>query len=80
MLTNAKCRWAICIYHGETSIFRNLSSRCTYTRTTQLGIIRGEKKETSIYNSERRMGEGEAGMGERGSPGPHLAMVNAHAI
>lgn len=21
MLTNAKCRWAICIYHGETSIF-----------------------------------------------------------
>lgn len=59
MLINATCRWAICIYHGETSIFRKFTfPMCT--RTTQLGIIRGGKKETSIYNSNKE-GKGEGG-------------------
>lgn len=49
-----------------------------YTWTTQLGIIRGGKKETSIYNSNGGRGGCREGRGK--CPVPSRAMVNAHAI
>lgn len=68
MLTNAKCRLHDLHLSSRTSkIFRNLSSRCTYTRTTQLGIIRGEKKKKRRFITAGG-GWGWGGAGGEGGP------------
>lgn len=46
-----ECRWAICIYHGRDVDFSKFIFPI-YTQTTQLGIIRGEKKKECRFITE----------------------------
>lgn len=64
-----ECKWAICIYHGRDVDFSKFIFPI-YTRTTQLGIIRGGKKKERRFiiepEREREREEDGEGVGKGG--------------